>query len=129
MKATTISKKISAADALTAQIQTAQTARPLKKSEKKETKSPQALQPPSLTSHIDTQILAASLHEGMDNPRFSAVSTHAKSVLAYLNSTVPKFKTSAIVRKYVEAGLAADYPDLWERTSTSDTPPDPVPQG
>lgn len=116
MKATTISKKISAADTLTAQIQQAQTSLLHKKSEKKEAKPPKA---PSLASQIDMQILAQALREGMVDPRFSAVSTHAKSVLVYLNSTVPKFNTSAIVRKYVEAGLAADYPDLWERSSTS----------
>lgn len=119
MKAHTLSKKLSAAAALTAQIQQAQLSAQASP-EKTPTKStppkpnPKPIPtPPSHTEPIDPTLFAAALREGIDDPRFSAVSTPAKSVMAYLNSTVPKFSTSALVRKYVETGLAADYPHLW----------------
>lgn len=121
MKATTLSKKLSAADALTAQIQQAQvmatpknTAKPLIQKVKT------APLPTTNFGPLDPLILKDALREGFDDPRFCAVSTPAKCVLAYLNSTVPKFSTSAIVRRYVEAGLAAEYPELWAEVSRRD---------
>lgn len=119
MKATTISKKLSAADALTAQIELAQTCTQAKSTAKKAADPPKPI-PAGDIGSIDSHILTESLRGGLDDPRFSAVSTPAKSVLIYLNSTVPKFSTSALVRRYVETGLATDYPDLWAEVTQRD---------
>jgi hypothetical protein len=119
MKASKISQKVSAADALTAHIAKVQMqTNTAKKPTPPQKQTPTSNHPPTT---YDERLIRVAIRAGIEDPRFSAVSTHSKSVLTYLASTTPKFSASALVRKYVDAGLAREFPDIWSKTSEEDT--------
>lgn len=62
---------------------------------------------------IDEEALILACAAGEKDPRFAAWSRPGKIMLEYLANTERRFRLSKEVAKHLEAGLAAEYPEVW----------------